>query len=112
MPLSVVDGPLGQSSQIVNDVLKGGVLISLFHKQLRGDRQDLFHRLLRVLVSGHTGPPFIYIPSVCFVYTMFIIPCQGRFLKSAEAPVRTVLHLVQKPKVPRMSNKNARKLLG
>ena len=39
-------------SQIVNDVLEGGVLISLFHKQLRGDRQDLFHRLLRVLVSG------------------------------------------------------------
>ena len=79
MPLEVVvDGPLGQSSQIVNDVLEGGVLISLFHKQLRGDRQDLFHRLLRVLVSGHTGPPL-------YTYHQYVL-----FIPCLTSPVKAV----------------------
>ena len=88
------------------------MLISLFHKQLRGDRQDLFHRLLRVLVSGHTGPPlYTYHQYVLFIPCL-TSPVKAVFRKSTEASVQAELHLVQKPKVPRMSNKNARKLLG
>ena len=53
----MIDRALGQPAKLIDDILDGGIVVTLFQEQALGRSQDLFHRDFGVLVPRHGQPP-------------------------------------------------------